>query len=59
MSLVELFCDVDDFCQLHGTEQDQQLLSDGYVKRIRRPQLSASEMMTIIALQAQKGENIR
>jgi len=48
MSLVELFCDVDDFCQLHEKAYEEQLLSSGVVKRIRRPQLSSSEMMTII-----------
>lgn len=48
MSVLELFCDVDDFCQLHEKEYEAHLLRSGYVKRIRRPQLSASEMMTII-----------
>lgn len=48
MSLVELFCAVDDFCQLHEAAYEQHLLTAGHVKRIRRPQLSASEMMTII-----------
>lgn len=48
MSLLELFCDVDDFCQLHEAEYEQHLLTEGRVKRMRRPQLSASEMMTII-----------
>lgn len=48
MSVLELFCDVDDFCQLHEKEYEAHLLRSGYVTRIRRPQLSASEMMTII-----------
>lgn len=48
MSLVELFCDVDDFCQQHEKAYHQHLLTSGHVKRIRRPQMSASEMMTIM-----------
>lgn len=48
MSLVELFCDVDDFCQLHEKAYEEHLLSSGIVKRIRRPQLTSSEIMTII-----------
>lgn len=48
MSLLELFCDVDDFCQLHEDVYEQHLLTAGHVKRIRRPQLSTGEMMTII-----------
>jgi len=48
MSWLELFCDVDDLCQLHARAYEQHLLIDGHVKRIRRPQLSVSEMMTII-----------
>lgn len=48
MSLVELFCHVDDFCQLQETSYEEYLLSRGTLKRIRRPQLSSSEIMTII-----------
>lgn len=48
MSLVELFCDVDGFCQQHEKAYHQHLLTSGHVKRIRRPQMSASEMMTLM-----------
>jgi len=50
MSLLELFCDVDDFCQafLHLWEQKQ--LQDGSRKRLRKTQLSISEIMTIMIL---------
>jgi len=48
MSLLELFCDIGDFCQLHEKVYKEHLLSSGYVKRISRLQLAASELMTII-----------
>ena len=46
MSLLELFCHVDDFCQ--GVEPDwqRQLLGNG--SRQRAGQLSTSEIMTIL-----------
>jgi hypothetical protein len=43
MSLLELFCDVDDFCQY---VQSQSLPSGG--RRVRQPGLSDSEIMTIL-----------
>jgi len=49
MSLLRLFCDVDDFCQIYEAEYERHLLAEGSVKRTRSPQqLSASEMMTIV-----------
>lgn len=47
-SLVELFCDVDDFCQVFLPNLEQHLLSSGAVKRHRERALSVSEVMTIL-----------
>jgi hypothetical protein len=47
MSLVELFCDVDDFCQAISRWSDRQLLGAA-PKRGRKPKLSASEVITIL-----------
>jgi len=47
MSLLELFCDVDDFCQAFWREQPKQLVSKTGQK-LRKSQLSESEMMTIM-----------
>jgi hypothetical protein len=48
MSLLELFIDVDDFWQVFCPIWRQQLLADGCIQRLREPQLSMSEMMTIL-----------
>ena len=48
MSLLELFIDVDDFWKVCFPIWKQQLLADGSIKRMREPQLSMSEIMTII-----------
>ncbi len=48
MSLLELFVDVDDFCQIFLPVWEKQLFADGNKKRRRAGQLSASEIMTII-----------
>lgn len=48
MSLLELFCDVDDFWQAFYPIWKHQLMEDGKVKRIRPTQLSMSEIMTIV-----------
>jgi hypothetical protein len=48
MSLLELFVDVDDFCQIFLPIWQKRLLSDGSKKRLRKGQLSISEIMTII-----------
>jgi len=47
-SLLELFCDVDDFCQVFVPGWQKQLLSSGKVQRQRERSLSLSEMMTIL-----------
>jgi hypothetical protein len=47
MSLLELFCDVDDFCQSWKTGQAKKLRAkEG--QRVRQPELSESEIMTIV-----------
>ena len=50
MSLTELFCDVDDFCQAFLPVWEQKQLQSGQRKRLRKTQLSISEMMTIMIL---------
>ncbi len=46
--LVEIFCDVDDFCRLFIPQWKKQLLGDGKIKRQRASRLSVSEIITII-----------
>jgi len=48
MSLVELFADVDDFCQVFEPRWKRFQLSNGLRQRNRDTQLSLSEMMTIM-----------
>ena len=48
MSLLELFCAVDDFWQAFAPEWHQKLLASGQMQRIRARDLSESEMMTIV-----------
>jgi hypothetical protein len=48
MSLLELFCHVDDFCQQNELEQRPKRLRDGAAHRERAGELSASELMTIL-----------
>lgn len=48
MSLLELFCDVDDFMQAFLPFWNQKLLETGTIKRKRKNQLSESEIMTIV-----------
>jgi hypothetical protein len=48
MSLLELFCRVDDFCQQVEPEWKMQRLSDGTAHRERAGRLSTSEIMTIL-----------
>ena len=47
-SLLELFCDVDDFCQTFVPVWKQQMLSAGVLQRYRERSLSMSEIMTIL-----------
>lgn len=48
MSLLELFCAVDDFCQAFEPKWQQLLLSDGIRRRRRESKLCLSERMTIL-----------
>jgi hypothetical protein len=47
-SLLELFCDVDDFCQAFLPTWQKQLLASGAIQRQRNRQLRLSEIMTIL-----------
>jgi hypothetical protein len=49
MSLLELFCHVDDFCQTFVPQWEQQQLQNGSRQRRRRGQLCLSEIMTILS----------
>ena len=48
MSLLELFCQVDDFCRQFVPEWRQLQLTSGAIQRQRSTQLSLSEIMTIL-----------
>ena len=47
-SLLEVFCDVDDFCIAFLPGWRQQLIATGQQRRQRARQLSLSEIMTIL-----------
>jgi hypothetical protein len=47
-NLVELYCDVDDFCKVFIPQWQKQLLDDGTQKRRRDSRLTTSEVMTIV-----------
>ena len=48
MELLELFCDVDEFCLAFVPQWNKQLLQSQVIKRVREPRLSLSERMTIM-----------
>ena len=48
MSLLDLFCDVDDFCQEFEPKWEEYQLDTGLRKRRRKSRLSLSEIMTIV-----------
>lgn len=48
MSLLELFCHIDDFCQIFEKHWQSQLLESGCRQRQRPSTLSLSEMLTIM-----------
>lgn len=48
MSLLELFCHVDDFCHQFEPSWQRQLVAVGSRRRQRRGQVSLSEIMTIV-----------
>jgi hypothetical protein len=47
-NLVELYCNVDDFCKVFIPQWQKQLLEDGTNKRQRTGQMTTSEIMTIV-----------
>lgn len=47
-ALLHMFCDIDDFCKLFEPAFEEHLLESGTHQRRRRPQLSLSEIMTIL-----------
>jgi hypothetical protein len=48
MKRLTLFCAVDDFCSVFIPLWNMTLIQYGVIRRVREPQLSISEMMTII-----------
>ena len=46
--LVELFCDVDDFCKVFIPQWYKQLIEDGSRQRHRESRMTVSEIMTVI-----------
>lgn len=55
MNLTELFCNVDDFCNVFMADWNKKLIESNEKKRNRSSKLSVSEMMTILILFHQKG----
>jgi hypothetical protein len=51
MSLLKLFCDVDDFCLLFTLWQEHQLLGSSH-KPGPKPKLAASEILIILDIAA-------
>jgi hypothetical protein len=47
-SLLEVYCHVDDFWQMFKPHWYSHLLAEGQMKRVRQPELSESEVMTIV-----------
>lgn len=46
--LIDIFCDVDDFCKVFVPEWEKQLITDGSRKRDRKGRMASSEIMTIV-----------
>jgi hypothetical protein len=46
--LVDIFCEIDDFCKSFERQWTKQLISDGKIKRVSESTLSMSEVMTIV-----------
>ena len=49
-NLTEVFCLIDDFCQVFEPEREKRLLANGSKKRRRRSGLRLSELMTLAVL---------
>ena len=54
MSLLELFCDIDDFWQEYEPVWHQSLITNGQSHRCRAGHMSMSELMTIVVRFHQK-----
>jgi hypothetical protein len=54
-SLLELFCNVDDFCKEFRPESEKKKLPNGKIHRNRRRNMTISEMMTILIAFHQSG----
>jgi hypothetical protein len=50
MRILELFCDVDDFCQAYWPHWEQHLVADGTIQRRRATRMAPSELMTLVIL---------
>jgi len=50
MRILELFCDVDDFCQIYWPQWQQHLLTNGTKQRNRPTHMAPSELMTLVIL---------
>jgi hypothetical protein len=48
VDIVDIFCDLDDFCKSFENKWMEQLISDGKIKRLSKSTLSMSEIMTIV-----------
>jgi hypothetical protein len=48
MSLLELFCHIDDFCQEFEKQWHSELLESGLRQRRRQSQMGLSEMLTLM-----------
>jgi hypothetical protein len=48
MLLLNIFCEIDDFCKSFEEKWKEQLISDGKIKRLGKSTLSMSEVMTIV-----------
>lgn len=50
MILEEIFCQIDDFCELFMPSWEKQLIDHGLARKYWQCQMSASEIMTIVVL---------
>jgi hypothetical protein len=48
VDIVDIFCEIDDFCKSFEKKWMEQLISDGKIKRLSKSTLSMSEVMTIV-----------
>lgn len=55
MDIIQLFCEVDDFCKWFIVEWEKTQIGEGTKKRLRSPSLSHSEIITIIIFYHQSG----